>query len=159
MIGPQFARLLAPVPERMIRTVDKGRKGKFSYLGTTDVKQLLIYLLGRPYEWSVESVFQTGDYDADGKPGDEAWVCVGHLTVIIDTDPIRVGGVGSGTSPKAAESDAFKRAAGKVGVGLGLYGGYWLDAQLVKDARAGHRSADTRPNIEVAQPTDDDDET
>lgn len=150
MIGQQFARLLTPVPDRMVRTVDKGSKGKFSYLGTSDVKQLLIYFLGRPFGWTIESVFGTGDVTANGQPGDEAWVCVGHLDLVIDGDAVRVGGLGCGNSPKAAESDALKRAAGKVGLGLSLYGGYWLAAQMAKEG------VSKGAPIEVDAPTDDD---
>ena len=150
MIGQQFARLLTPVPQRMVRTVDKGKKGKFSYLGTSDVKQLLIYLLGRPFEWEIQSVFGTGDQTASGEPGDEAWVTVGHLTLTIDGEQIRVGGLGCGNSPKASESDALKRAAGKVGVGMSLYGGFWLAAQMAKDGIGGGTA------IQVEGPTEDD---
>ena len=41
-------------------------------------------------------------------------------------------GVGEDSTPTAAESNAYKRAAAHAGIGLHLYGGYWLHGRLVK---------------------------
>ncbi len=46
-------------------------------------------------------------------------------------------GVGEDDSPTAAESNAYKRACAHAGIGLHLYGGYWLHDRLVKGAGDG----------------------
>ena len=42
------------------------------------------------------------------------------------------GAVGEDDAPAAAESNAFKRACAKAGIGLHLYEHYWLHGQLTK---------------------------
>ncbi len=60
--------------------------------------------------------------------GDGTWGVVGVLTV----GGVEYAGVGEDTTPTAAESNAYKRAAAHAGIGLHLYGGYWLHGRLVK---------------------------
>jgi hypothetical protein len=40
------------------------------------------------------------------------------------------GAVGEDKTPTAAESNAFKRACAKAGIGLHLYDHYWLHREL-----------------------------
>lgn len=60
---------------------------------------------------------------------DNKWVVIGHLTI----EDERYGGVGEDTTPTAAESNAFKRACAKAGIGLHLYGDYWLHGRLEEE--------------------------
>ena len=123
-----------PFPDRLIQQVDTGR-GTADYVSWYHYVQRLLATIGS-YSWDVTDLLSD---DADG------WVCVGLLT--IDTQTEHYAGVGTDEAytdsqgkfhrgdPKAAESDAFKRAASKAGYGLHLWAGvdYWLEAQLEKD--------------------------
>ena len=75
------------------------------------------------YEWMVVELMYEGSL----------WVVHGRL-IVEDGKP--KDGIGhDATDPKAAESDAFKRAAAKWAYGLHLWAGadYWLEASLEKD--------------------------
>ena len=61
---------------------------------------------------------------------DQKWVVIGHLTIADE----RYGGVGEDdSSPTSAESNAFKRACAKAGIGLHLYQDFWLHDRLVEE--------------------------
>lgn len=78
-------------------------------------------LLHHPdYSWQVSSVMFAN----------EVWAVVGLLAF----DETAYGAVGEGDSPTSAESNAFKRACAKAGIGLHLYDedGYWLHGRLAK---------------------------
>lgn len=67
------------------------------------------------------------------RPGDpiyanSVWTVRGELTI---GDEI-YGAVGEDTTPTSAESNAFKRACSKAGIGLHLYGHWWLHERLKK---------------------------
>ena len=83
--------------------------------------------------WDWEVVYEEGKV-----------VCVhGRLTADVDGKQVTVSGAGTetfqgdstGEKIKKMESDAFKRAAAKLGVGLHLWAQdqYFLDKQLAKD--------------------------
>lgn len=146
-MGPELRRLVEPVPRRMVRTVPAGGGKDADYLPHYHVRQLLLYHLGRPYQWSVKAqgfhpqigTRKRGDRELpvfDCGQEEPAWL-VGELTVTIDGEQVTVDGTGVGSDIKSAESDALKRAASNLGVGLDLWaeGGkdYWLAAQLAKD--------------------------
>lgn len=106
----------APFPEKLISKLPP--RGD-SYVPWYQYAQRL--LLHHPdYSWRVVSVVE-----ADG-----VWAVVGELTI---EGEIRAG-VGEDDAPAAAESNAFKRACAKAGIGLHLYdeAGYWLHGRLVK---------------------------
>ncbi len=111
-----------PFPKGLIRQVDKGG-GEADYVSWYHYVQRLLGTLGS-YSWSVSNVAPLGD---------TGWMVVGRLHF---GDDEWYDGVGTDAKdPKAAESDAFKRAASKAGYGLHLWAGadYWLEAQLEKD--------------------------
>ena len=133
--GPELRALCTPLPAGLIGTLPGGQgRPDASYLPHYHVSQLLLHHLGRPYGWAVVGVHESGDER-------EPVGVVGTLRLVIDGEPVSVDGMGSGVDAKKAESDAFKRAAMKVGVGLQLWakGGaaYWLDKQWVDDEAAG----------------------
>ena len=107
---------------------------KAAYVSWYHYAQRLLAQVGA-YSWSVIAIHS----DAD-----DGWICIGRLTL---DEAEHYDGVGTDESytdskdtyhrgdPKAAESDAFKRACSKAGFGLHLWAGadYWLEAQLEKD--------------------------
>lgn len=70
------------------------------------------------YSWRPTSVMEAGGL----------WVVMGEL----DLDGETYGAVGEDNAPAAAESNAFKRACAKAGIGLHLYGNFWLHERLKK---------------------------
>ena len=122
-----------PFPSRLVEQVDTG-SGSVDYVAWYHYPQRLLATVGA-YSWSVTDLLPDA---ADG------WVCVGRLTFDkaehyagVGTDEAYTDSKGTfhRGDPKAAESDAFKRAASKAGYGLHLWAGddYWLEAQLEKD--------------------------
>lgn len=68
------------------------------------------------YQWKPTSMtFQNG-----------VWAVMGELTLEGEV----YGSVGEDDAPAAAESNAFKRACAKAGIGLHLYGDFWLHERL-----------------------------
>ena len=88
-----------------------------NYVSWTHYAQRLLYAHGG-YEWT-----PTGVTHADG-----LWVVTGLLRLGDET----YGAVGEDDAPAAAESNAFKRACAKAGIGLHLYEHYWLHGLLEK---------------------------
>jgi len=122
----QLERLIARTPESMVESVDKGF-GDVDYIPHYHIAQLLLYITG-PFNWSVSEPFDSGD-------AKEPVAVIGTLLVTIDDKEVMVEGIGSDRDAKKAESDAMKRCAMKIGLGLELWAqkGYWLDTQYKKD--------------------------
>ena len=127
MPGTQLKALAAKAPAKMVKQVDKGF-GMIDYLPQYQVIQLLLHNLDAPFGWNVSEPFLSGDER-------DPVAVIGTLNVIVDGQSVVVQGVGQGRDMKNAESDALKRAAMKIGVGLELWaqGGYWLPGQWKDD--------------------------
>ncbi len=83
------------------------------------------------------------------EPGDpifanNLWTVTGVLTLSDE----RYGAVGEDDAPAAAESNAFKRACAKAGVGLHLYESFWLHDRLKKKVHDERPFEDIKPSIE-----------
>lgn len=89
-----------------------------SYVSWTHYAQRILFTYGG-YEWHPTSMVYAGD----------TWAVMGELRIGDET----YGAVGEDNTPTAAESNAFKRACAKAGIGLHLYDNYWLHDQLVKE--------------------------
>ena len=124
-------RLAKKFPSQLIRTIKKGSHEE-DYINHAVIAQRLLQVVGA-YGWDWEVVYE------DGKV-----VCVkGKLTATVDNREVTVSGAGTetysgdttGEKIKKMESDAFKRASAKLGVGLHLWAQdqYFLDKQLAKD--------------------------
>ena len=121
MPGEQLKQLAAKVPDKLVKQVDKGF-GNVDYLDHAQVIQLLLHHLEAPFSWEVSDPLISGDTK-------NPVACIGTLTVVVDGKQYTVQGVGDGQDFKKAESDAVKRAAMKLGLGLELWAqdSYWLD--------------------------------
>lgn len=124
-------RLARKFPSQLIRTIKKGSHNE-DYINHAVIAQRLLQVVGA-YGWDWEVVYEEGKV-----------VCLhGRLTADVDGKSVTVSGAGTetfqgdntGEKIKKMESDAFKRAAAKLGVGLHLWAQdqYFLDKQLAKD--------------------------
>lgn len=127
----QRYELSRPFPESLV----KQKPGKFSasFVGHADVTQRLLEVLG-PFNFAVERVITNADGTVSG--------CVAALTADIDGTQVTVSEVGdvehpsanNGANLKNASSDALKRCAMRLGVGLHLWAqdSFYLDRALEK---------------------------
>jgi len=122
-------------PDSMIEK----KPGKFeaAYISHGVITSRLLEVLG-PFDWSIAKVITNADGIAVG--------CIGRLEVEVDGRPVVVEEVGdiehvgpnSASNLKNASSDALKRAAMRLGLGLHLWVGdahYYLDKSLEKRLR------------------------
>ncbi len=106
----------APFPDTLIEKLPP--RGD-SYVAWYQYAQRLL-LVHPGYSWQVSNVVFAND----------VWAVAGWLTI----DDVPYGAVGEADTPTSAESNAYKRACAKAGIGLHLYDedGYWLHGRLVK---------------------------
>jgi len=112
-----------PYPAELIEQRQVGGGRMEDYVTWSNVAQRLLATHG-PYSWGVEHIVPPQIPDAE-------WVVAGSIWLTVDGETNHYSGIGQGRDAKAAESDAFKRAAGKSGCGLHLWAKQWfLEAQL-----------------------------
>jgi len=127
----QLMRLAKQFPAQLVSTIKKGNREE-DYINHSVIAQRLLQVVG-PYDWDFEVIYQGADPIA----------CKGTLTVVIDGKEVSIAGAGTpqnksediGEQIKKMESDAFKRAASKIGAGLHLWAQdqYFLFANLLKE--------------------------
>jgi hypothetical protein len=138
----QLTRLAVPFPDSMVQRKPGGAGG--DYVTHSTVNQRLLEIVG-PYSFEVFELIR-GDFK-DMTSVVSGALC--RLTVTIDGREVSVVEVGDCENPgnwktdgqraKDAASDAFKRCAMRLGLGLHLWVGdrnYFLDRHL-KDAEGG----------------------
>lgn len=146
-----LAKLAKPFPANYIEKAPQGKYG--DYVAHHTINQALLAICG-PFDLEVVQVLR-GDYQQ--RLGDPALtnVVVGviaRLTVTVDGERIRVEEVGDCENPtnwkqdgarlKDALSDALKRCAMRLGLGLHLWAAehYFLDKSLAKREENGSAS-------------------
>ena len=132
----QLYELARPFPTSLI----KQKPGKFSadYVEHSVITQRLLEVLG-PHDFAIDKVISNADGTVVG--------CTAILSVQIDGRFVSVTEVGDVERPsdnnasnlKNAASDALKRCAMRMGVGLHLWSqdNYYLDKALAKRVAAG----------------------
>lgn len=129
----QQYELSRPFPDSLI----KQKPGKFAadYVDHGTVVQRLLEVLG-PFDWEITSPITNADGVIVG------CICTMHAEVdgvevhISEVGDVEHPGANSATNLKTASSDALKRCAMRLGVGLHLWVGkenYYLDRALKKD--------------------------
>jgi hypothetical protein len=131
-MSSQLYELSRPFPDKLI----KQKPGKFaaSYVEHSVISQRLLEVVG-PHDFSIDRIVTNPDGVVVG--------CTATLTVEIDGRRVSVTEVGdveradsnaNGTNLKNAASDAIKRCAMRLGVGLHLWSqdNYYLDKALEK---------------------------
>jgi hypothetical protein len=134
-------QLARPFPDAYI--VKKPGKFEASYVAHGVITSRLLECLG-PFDWSIAKVITNPEGLAVG--------CIGRLEVTVDGRPVVIEEVGdceqvsanSASNLKHASSDALKRAAMRLGLGLHLWVGehYYLHRALEKRL-SGSESDDT----------------
>ena len=129
-------QLARPFPEAFI-VKKPGGKFQADYVAHGVITARLLEVLG-PFDWSIAKIITNADGIAVG--------CIGRLEATVDGRPVVIEELGdveqvgpnSATNLKHASSDALKRAAMRLGLGLHLWVGehYYLDRALEKRLRA-----------------------
>ena len=117
----QLIRLSRKFPDKLVSQIKKGTHTE-DYVNHSVVAQRILQICG-PFDWDTEVIY------SENKP----CAVKGILKVTIDGKLVTVTGVGTdqnnnkdiGDQIKEMESDALKRAASRIGVGLHL----WAQAQ------------------------------
>ena len=118
-MNKELKELITPFPANYIKSKPGGRGGDYVEHGV--VRQRLLDTVGF-YDWRIEREI----YDEGKLTG-----CIGTLTIYVDGRPFTVQGAGdvefdqgsNASNLKHAESDAIKRAAMNLGLGLHLWCG------------------------------------
>jgi hypothetical protein len=136
-------QLARPFPESMI-VKKPGGKFQADYVAHGLITARLLEVLG-PFDWAIAKIITNAEGIAVG--------CIGRLEVEVDGRPVVIEEIGdceqvsqnSASNLKMASSDALKRAAMRLGLGLHLWVGtehYYLDRALGKRLSASE-SADS----------------
>jgi hypothetical protein len=126
-------QLARPFPDSMI-VKKPGGKFQADYVAHGVITSRLLEVVG-PFDWSIAKIITNPEGIAVG--------CLGRLEVVVDGRPVVIEEVGdvehvspnSATNLKMASSDALKRAAMRLGLGLHLWVGdehYYLHRALEK---------------------------
>ncbi|HEY7821423.1 MAG TPA: Rad52/Rad22 family DNA repair protein [Acidimicrobiia bacterium] len=130
-MSDQLYELSRPFPQQLV----KSKPGKFAavYVEHAVVTQRLLEVVG-PYSFRVDQMITNADGTVTG--------CLATLSCVVDGQAVHITEVGdvehpgnnNGSSAKAASSDALKRCAMRLGVGLHLWAqeNYYLNAALEK---------------------------
>jgi hypothetical protein len=137
----QLAQLAKPFTGKYV----KEKPGKFaaSYVEHGDITQRLLQVVG-PFDFQVLELIRNPSGEVEG--------CLASLSVEVDGRTVRVvevgdvenpGGKNNGARAKDAASDAIKRCAMRLGLGLHLWtqDHYFLDKALERSPAAGDREA------------------
>ena len=108
----QLIQDTAPFPDTVIKQLPPRND---DYVSWYQYAQRLL-LHHDDYQWRVTALVYGG----------ERWAVSGQLNI----GDLTYGGVAGDADPEAAESQAYKRACSKAGIGLHLYGDYWLHGRL-----------------------------
>ena len=132
----QLYDLSQQFPDEWVKKAPKGKFGNF--IPHSVIAQRLIEDCG-PFNQEIVELIR------EEKAG-KVVGCFGRLTVEVDGKEVTVTAIGDvendqgndGTNAKHAESDAFKRCAMKIGLGLHLWAGdeYYLDKKLSGEKNA-----------------------
>lgn len=129
----QLQRLAEPVRPKYVSQLPG--KGNADYVPHSVITELLLLIVG-PFDYEVTQPIRGSEGHIDG--------CLARLTVDVDgrrTSIVEAGDItgqekNDGERMKNASSDAFKRCAMRLGLGLHLWAGadYFLDGALAKAA-------------------------
>lgn len=128
----QLLELSKPFPPQLVKTAPQGKFG--DYVAHSTVTERLLSSVG-PFSFGVVELIREPDGQVSG--------CIAELTATIDGRTVTIREIGEvehldrhtdGSAAKNAASDALKRCAMRLGLGLHLWSGrdYFLDKQLAK---------------------------
>lgn len=127
----QLYELARPFPEQLV----KQKPGKFaaSYVEHSVVSQRLLEVVG-PYDFAVDRIVTSPDGVVVGCTATLRAQVDGSIVSITEVGDVERPGDNNGSNLKNAASDALKRCAMRLGVGLHLWSqeNYYLDRALEK---------------------------
>jgi hypothetical protein len=162
-VSRQLIELSTPFPANLVRPAPQGKYGE--YVPHPTVTERLLSIVG-PFDFEVTEVIRGFAEEVKGKEKTYAFRedaivgCLATMTAVIDGRHTTVTEVGSEDRPamhndaenlKNAASDALKRCAMRMGLGLHLWSGadYFLLKQLEKDEASEESATIADMGIEV----------
>jgi hypothetical protein len=131
MMSEQLYELARPFPEKLV----KQKPGKFaaSYVEHSVIVQRLLEVVG-PYSFTVDKLIMNPDGQVSGCFATLECMIDGDFVTITEIGDVEHPGTNNGSAAKNAASDALKRCAMRLGVGLSLWSqeNYYLDKALEK---------------------------
>ena len=133
---PQLQRLAKRIPKSYIKT----KPGGFAadYCSHADVQQMLIAKLGVPPSQEVTQIIRSADGRAQGVVLRMVFNIDGQTVVIDEVGECERPGQNEGLNGKNAVSDAVKRCAMRIGLGLEL----WCQETYVLDKALATKEGD-----------------
>ena len=133
---PQLQRLAKRIPKSYIKT----KPGGFAadYCSHADVQQMLIAKLGVPPSQEVTQIIRSADGRAQGVVLRMVFNIDGQTVVIDEVGECERPGQNEGLNVKNAVSDAVKRCAMRIGLGLEL----WCQETYVLDKALATKEGD-----------------
>ena len=131
----QLTDLVKRIPDSYVKTKPGGFQA--DYVSHADIQQILLAKLG-PCSQEVTRVITNAEGVVQGWVLRVAYQIDGEMYVIEEAGDVERPGANNGANLKNAVSDAFKRCAMRVGVGLHLWSqdNYVLDKVLMEDTDA-----------------------
>ena len=129
-------KLLKPFPKEYVKKAPKGKFG--SYVSHFRYVERLRDCIDEPYSWEVEATYGThnGEKRIVGAKGTIHIEGLGKFEGVGDVEPYQLNKQSDGTNFKFAESDAFKRACMRFGLGVELWSGDVTEEEdMVKKAQ------------------------
>lgn len=140
----QLSDLARPFPERLVsRLPPTATRPALPFVAHAHIVEKLLYVLG-PFSFAVDEIIYEGGHPRG---------CLATLTATVDGQRVAIREVGEGHLKDAA-SDALKRCAMRIGVGLDLWakGDYTLHTALTR--REDDQPAPTAPDSPAPAPGD-----
>ena len=128
--------LLKPFPKEYVKKAPKGKFG--DYVAHFRYVERLRDCLDDPYSWEVEAIYGThnGEKRIVGAKGTIYIEGLGKFEGVGDVEPYQLNNQSDGTNFKFAESDSFKRACMRFGLGVELWSGDVTEEEdMVKNAQ------------------------
>jgi len=129
-------KLLKPFPKEYVKKAPKGKFG--DYVAHFRYVERLRDCIDDPYSWEVEAIYGThnGEKRIVGAKGTIYIEGLGKFEGVGDVEPYQLNNQSDGTNFKFAESDAFKRACMRFGLGVELWSGDVTEEEdMVKKAQ------------------------
>jgi hypothetical protein len=116
--GPQLANLVKRIPKSYVKTKPGGFQA--DYVSHADIQQILLAKIG-PVSQEVVQIIYNADHVLQGCVLRCTYLIDGKTFVVEEAGDVERPGPNNGSNLKNAVSDAVKRCAMRVGVGLHLW--------------------------------------
>ena len=146
-------KLLAPFPKEYVKPAPKGKFG--DYVPHFRYVERLRDCLEDQYDWKVEAIYgnHNGEQRIVGAKGTITIEGLGTFEGVGDVELFQLNNQSDGTNFKFAESDAFKRACMRFGLGVELWSGDVTEEEDMVNEAHSSNTEDTPKKKEVAQET------